>query len=181
MLRLNVCDLGQHGCFLVYDIFWKNNSFLYYNEVWKHYDALNVVIFAVFQDHYFCGLTLFAIIECDFYFFIYITWIIWTLTTFEKSRLLRWKVEVVMYRIHFISASGVHRKLWLGGPHECARSAHRERVSAKLYVDGVQGPALGPLPGSRGRSPQKLSKFSNFKPWLWPFFAWNLALLGFTQ
>ena len=35
----------------------------------------------------------------------------------------------------------------------CARSAHRERVSAKLYAGGVQGPALGPLAGCRGRAP----------------------------
>ena len=41
----------------------------------------------------------------------------------------------------------------------CARSAHSERVSASRFfwggkhVRGVQGPALGPLAGCRGRAP----------------------------
>ena len=51
-------------------------------------------------------------------------------------------------RAKYFPVSGVHRKF-----HECARSAHRERVSAKLYAGGVQGPALGPLAGCRGRAP----------------------------
>ena len=100
ILRLKVCDLGQHGWFLVFDIFWRAILFLYYKRIWR---VNHVVFFAVFLDHYFCGLTLFAIINYVAFYFL-ITWIIWTLIFFLKSRLMHWKFEEVLYRIHFISA-----------------------------------------------------------------------------
>ena len=49
-----------------------------------------------------------------------------------------------------VSAS---RFFFLGGGQTCARSAHSERVSAMPILGGVQGPALGPLAGCRGRAP----------------------------
>ena len=41
----------------------------------------------------------------------------------------------------------------------CTQSVHGERLGAKPITGGVQGPALGPWWGSRGRSPRKLWAF----------------------
>ena len=61
------------------------------------------------------------------------------------------KVKIFRYALLPSDGRGGPRNYFF--PTQCARSAHRERVSAKLNVGGVQGPALLPLAGCRGRAP----------------------------
>ena len=149
VLWLKIGDLGQHGRFFRFCYFLKEQFFLYivlkFGSIKRHIYMYWRLLFArpiFFRSDVSCNHSIGPFISLQ----PWLSCLRWTLKTFERTKLVHWKLQVVMNRMHlnfriYVIWWSLHNHglfLWSFRSSYCPSSLHNRVLHWCACIDALE-------------------------------------------